>query len=122
MDLLNIKCEFTDASMCAVILMGLLSLISFYGLIFGGFCFENYKGVIVSIICLVIGIGTLLYINSNKDQYKETITQYYVTNESLIPTYAKEAHNFSYKNKILTIYEKGCQIKERDVIKNDTNK
>lgn len=122
MDLLNIKCDFSDAATCAIIFMTLLSVFSFYGLIFGGFCFENYKVVIVSIICLVIGIGTLLYINSNKDQYKETITQYYVTNESLIPTYAKEAHNFSYKNKILTIYEKGCQIKERDVIKNDTNK
>ena len=122
MDLLNIKCEFTDVTMCVVLIMVLLSLISFYGLIFGGFCFENYKVVIVSIICLVIGIGTLLYINGNKNQYKETITQYYVTNESLILTYAKEAHNFNYENKILTIYEKGCQIKERDVIKNDTNK
>lgn len=90
MDLLNIKCEFTDASMCVIAIMVLLMLLSFYGSIFGGLCFENYKVAIISIICFIIGAGTLFYINGNKDKYKETIAQYYVKNESLIPIYAKK--------------------------------
>lgn len=121
MDLLNIKCEFTDPSIIVVLIMVLTLMGSIYGVIFG-FCFEKYKVVIVSIICFIIGTGTLLYINGNKDKYRQTITQYYVNNESLIPIYAKNACNYNYEDKILTIYEKGCQITERSVIKNDTNK
>lgn len=121
MDLLSIKCEFTDMTMIMILTMALVLVASIYGSIFG-FCFENYKMAIISIICFVIGAGTLFYIHGNKDKYKETITEYYVSNESLIPVYAKNAHNYNYENKILTIYEKGCQITERSAAKNDTNK
>lgn len=122
MDLLSIECQFTDATLLITIFMLIMTIVSFWSLIFGGLYSEDYKIAIISIICFIVGVGTLCYINGNKNKYKETITQYHVNNESLIPVYAKNAYNYNYENKILTIYEKGCQTTERSVAKNDMNK